>query len=356
VQGRQQLPTLTSVALRRLAAAGLRALRRPAVAACTAGLVLGVLAGEARAAAPSEADTDFERGRQLMAAGHTAEACAKFDRSYHLDPATGTLLNLAVCNAALGKTATAWAQFDAAEKAAQSDGRSDRVKFAREQRAKLAPRLVHLSLIVPAQHPSGLELYLDGAVLGEDRWNVAIPIDPGQHTVLAEAPNRTAHAFPVRVPAQAETVSLVIDVGATPAAADDRRAPPAPAPQARSAEPPSRPLRTLAYVSGGLSAVSLGVGLGFGARAFSRWEERNRRCPLDTCSTEAGARAQRSAENAARYANLFGGIGLVALASGIGLYFLSDTDEASPASLGHSVAWAPAVARDHIGFVAEGRW
>src|SRR5262249_46236771 len=49
----------------------------------------------------------FDEARQLML-GHTYdEACAKFAESERLDPAAGTLLNLAVCHEAQGRTATA---------------------------------------------------------------------------------------------------------------------------------------------------------------------------------------------------------------------------------------------------------
>src|SRR5262249_26152099 len=67
-------------------------------------------------AQPSSADMAlakvlFEEGRKSMAEGKIDEACAKLGQSYAMDPALGTLLNLAVCHDKQGKSASAWAEF-----------------------------------------------------------------------------------------------------------------------------------------------------------------------------------------------------------------------------------------------------
>jgi hypothetical protein len=285
--------------------------------------------GHARASDEEQADALFERGRKLMAEGRTAEACARFDESSQVEPATGTLLNLAVCNQKLGKTATAWAQFTTAEASARADARPDRVAFARQRLKQLAPQLSHLTLVVPQERPPGLRLSLDGSPVLAADWNVATPIDPGDHTVLADVPNAKQRAFAVRVPGPAAQLSLAIDLGSTSAVVSPAPTVGAPsagagaaagdAVQTAGALPDtggSSHIRTLAYAAGGIGAGALVTGLGFGLRAYSRWDERNRRCPMDTCSSESGKRAQRSAENAARYANI--AVGGRAMGSGSG--------------------------------------
>src|SRR5947209_6141254 len=46
---------------------------------------------------PARAEALFTEGRQLIAAGKTAEGCAKMEESLSADRAIGTMLNAAVC-------------------------------------------------------------------------------------------------------------------------------------------------------------------------------------------------------------------------------------------------------------------
>src|SRR3954468_3549725 len=96
-----------------------RAIRVFRVAALTG----AALCGTGRAYCdPATAEALFRQGRQLMSEGKTAEACEKFGASERMDPSSGTLLNLADCDAKSGKSASAWAEFLAAARMARNQG------------------------------------------------------------------------------------------------------------------------------------------------------------------------------------------------------------------------------------------
>ena len=60
-----------------------------------------------------------------MAAGNTAEACARFAESYRFEASSGTLINLALCHEKEGKIATAWAEYRDAARVARDWGRKE---------------------------------------------------------------------------------------------------------------------------------------------------------------------------------------------------------------------------------------
>jgi len=171
------------------------------------------VAKPARADVQAIAESLYAEGRRLMSSGETAKACAKFDESYQLAPATGALLNLATCNEALGKSATAWAQFRKVEVAARRDGRADRVRFAKQHRTRLEPTLAYLTIVAsPAQVATGLAISLDDVALASAAWNIALPVDPGPHQIVARLPNVPPRVLPVVV--KPHDRNARIDVGA----------------------------------------------------------------------------------------------------------------------------------------------
>ena len=76
------------------------------------------------------ADALFQKGREAADKGDFATAAAKFAESQRLDPAPGTLLNLADCEEHLGQTASAWEHYKRA--AETMNAGDDRIPYAKQ--------------------------------------------------------------------------------------------------------------------------------------------------------------------------------------------------------------------------------
>lgn len=243
------------------------------------GGVLLLLAGSAGAQSATEvslAETLYRQGRELSAAGNYAEACPKFAESYRLDPATGTLLNLAACHEAQGKIASAWLEYSDALVQSRRDRRQSRIKYAEERIAALDPKLSRLTLLLaPEVNEPELTILLDGVGIGRAALGVPTPVDPGKHSVEAKAPGKKLWSASVDIGASADMQTVTIPALAPAPAAEPAVAPAAVAAAPlgpRAEQPPTaavprdvaaeRPIPTSVYVAGGATlALALAAGI-----------------------------------------------------------------------------------------------
>jgi hypothetical protein len=233
-----------------------------------AGIALVLWAPSAHAE-PSAADRAlatqlFQEGREAMARGDLAVACPKLEESQRLDPGGGTLLNVATCHEAAGRTATAWTEFHEALGMAERDGQPERVTFAEEHIAALEPRLARLVIVVPppADHES-LTILRDGSPVARPAWGTAMPIDPGEHRIDATAVDRQGWSTTITV-VDADRREIVVPVlePLPPLPAPPPLAPPPPPHWAVPPAPPPETSREPRRLAGWVVAAT-----GFGALA-----------------------------------------------------------------------------------------
>src|SRR5687767_12500948 len=109
---------------------------RPGARTLVVASLLLLLPAIARADGPRDslaAEVLFSEARALMKDGRWEEACPKLEASHSLDPALGTLLNLAECYAKVGRTASAWLRYREAAAVAVQQGQKEREGIARER-------------------------------------------------------------------------------------------------------------------------------------------------------------------------------------------------------------------------------
>jgi len=164
--------------------------------------------------AGKQAEELYDRGRALIAAGKTAEACAAFEQSQHLEPAVTTLIALATCRERLGQLATAWKLFlEAAQQTrSASDDRSMQLHgIALERAAKLKPRVSTLTIRVPITSKiDGLEILRDQERIPTEEWNRTLPVDGGTFTISARV--RGASDWSTRVTLAPEADAKTVDI------------------------------------------------------------------------------------------------------------------------------------------------
>ena len=130
----------------------------------------------------------FEEGRELLDQGRLDEACASFEKSQALVPATGTLLNLGLCHKRAGRLATARSYYLDADASARKD--AERAQVARAEAMELERAAAKLTLSVLDRADAGLEITIDGKFIPRDQWGVPIYLDAGERRIEARSAGR----------------------------------------------------------------------------------------------------------------------------------------------------------------------
>jgi hypothetical protein len=350
------------------------------------------------AAEPARADTGdvvmsevlFRDGRDLLARKDYAHACPKLAESFRLDPATGTLLALAVCHERQGRLASAWGEYSDAASRSKVESRPDREAAARSKAAELEPKLSTLTIVLSEGAPAaGIEIHRDGVLVAPAWLGTAVPVDGGLVEIEASAPGSRHWKAQVVLAPSGDRQTVTIPPfentwavgGAPPSPLPPSPAPPRPPPPVASstatpgtaaAPPPPeapRPTAPRAVLSplqwGGVAVGSLGlVGVGVGAALASVAAGKNNDSKAlcspsnpDLCSAQ-GRSDRQSAINAGNFATVGFIAGPALVATGLTLVLVGIRRERSTLDPAPSVSLEaiPMVGAQGVGGLLQGRF
>jgi hypothetical protein len=326
------------------------------------GSVVAILGwgGPARADDPAAAEALFREARALFAEGKTDAACQKFKASQALDASPGTLLNLAACHRAQGKTATAWAEFIAAGRLARAQRKDRQEAEATRRAAELESTLNYLTVRVLDPVP-GLEVRREGALLEPSVYGARVPVDPGSYSIAASAPGYQPRHMQVVISSRKDElleIPALQPENASASAAPSSALPLAPA----RVPPPAQPTplgdrqaahsRTVPYVVGSLGGAFLVTGAVAGVLALRSNHSASTLCPEPSNCNDASARSTADRRDTeALVANIGVAAGLVGL--GVAVYLLLSDHSGAPAS---AQALVPSVEPNRAGLTFVGHF
>jgi hypothetical protein len=327
-----------------------------------AGLVMNTPAAFAQNAG---AEALFREGRTLIKQGNLKAGCDKLEASEKLESSVGTLLNLGDCREKLGKLASAWAAFRKAESIAKRDGNDKKRQQEAKRRAlKLEPDLANITVQVgPKSKSDGLVIKRDGEVVDAAVYGTAIVVDPGSHTVVAEAPGYKSWKLDVSVGKGGKRWVVVPTLDKLPEPAKPAPPPPIaetpPAPSVIVDQPPPAPrtvivqptwntARGVAVALGVVGAGAIGTGIYFGNRAKDLQSQSDEICPTTTCDDPQGLSLNDRARDKAFTANVLFVAGGAAVVAGTVMWFVAKPDE--------TTVIAPTISESHVGASLTGRF
>lgn len=307
------------------------------------------LAGDGRAEPTGEdkaaAETLFQDALKLIKLNNYPEACPKLEASNKLDPAVGTLFNLGDCYEHTGRTASAWSSFGEARRLAERQN-DKRAKVAAEREAALEPRLAKL-VVAAQQKPEGLVIKRDKKAVDDALLGTAVPVDPGKHTIEAEAPGHEPWSTTVDVPDQPGAVTVTV-----PPLSAARSTGPVATGTAGAGEPPPPPpsggmsgQKIAGLAVAGVGVAGLVVGGVFGGLTLSKVGESKQdgHCvdgsPVRCDAT--GLALRKDADTLANVSNVAFAVGGAAVIGGVVLFLVAPSAPAK-AGGGGRPAVAPA--------------
>jgi hypothetical protein len=222
------------------------------------GVIPLVLALAGRAGAdetPPEARALFEEARGLMADGDFTTASKRLEEALARHNGRGIKYQLAVCYEKIGRIASARTLFLQVANEAHQAQEPDRESVARTHADLLEARVPHLRIVV-AEPSSDMTVQRDRAIVPKSAWGASLAIDPGEHTLRADAPGHVSWEGTVTLVEGRDDEIRIPELATLPGAVVS-------IPDPRPASKASGPWRTpmLALGIGGLAVLGAGFGV-----------------------------------------------------------------------------------------------
>jgi hypothetical protein len=289
-------------------------MRRAALAVAFVVMLASPLARAEDTADKAAATQLFDEAIALMDKGKLGDACPKLAKSQQLAPNGGTLLALADCYEKNGQYASAWVALKEAADRAAAAKRTDVERNALDAAKRLEPKMSKLTVDVPPKAAiDGLVLKRDGKPMSQAEIGVALPLDPGAHTIEASAPGRKPWSTQVSFTATASSKSVSVPVL-------DFDPHDAPSPPPTEPESTGTTQRVLGLAIAGVGVVGLGLGTFMGLRASSKNDDAASHCRDTTHCDEQGLDLDKQAHDAATISTIAFIAGGTALVGGVVLY------------------------------------
>jgi hypothetical protein len=241
-----------------------------------------------------------EQGATAMERGDYATAQDLYRRAYALVPAPTLSLRRARALVKLGRLVEAVEAYVRTTRTQVTPSSPsvfrDSVQQANDELVALRPRVPKLTVMVENGDPKapGSSLTLDGKPFSPALVGVSSPADPGKHALrMTTGDGREASANATLAEGETKTVTLKLmpaEAGAEAPEAPATAPRVEPAPDQGAPPSTSSTQKTLAFVSLGVGAAGLGVGVVTGLLASSKHSSAESACPDGHCvAGSAGA-------------------------------------------------------------------
>jgi hypothetical protein len=325
-----------------------------------------VLVMSARLPASAQAPADLGQAKKWFKEAETAErkgdckaAVELFRKALAVKETPQLYLRIGNCQEKLGDLVAAQGSYERSLERATQQNLGDVADVAREELEDLRPRVPTVSFTIK-DTPRDLALKLDGLPLATSSVNTPLLLNPGDHTVSAEARGRGVFTKTFTL-TEKERATVAIEL---PEGSGEQDASPAVTSAPTAAPPPDGPppdqtgpnIPVIALLAGGGAAVVGGVVLL--AVSFAKDADIDERCggsDRPSCPSEDKAEIESDVSSVDLFRGLgFGlaGAGLVAGGIGVALLVTAPKKEQPPAA----VFVAPSFGTASLGISARGRF